>query len=77
MTACWLAKLLEKPASRRAIEALVFRNQYGVDVMVPTTRPILPWLAIFDQKIRERLRKIAPEVIFEGASALGVTQLNT
>jgi hypothetical protein len=66
LTAIWLAKLLDKPASRRAIEALLFRKQYGVDVIVPTMRPILPWLAIFDEKIRERVRKIAPEVIFEG-----------
>lgn len=66
LTAVWLAKLLEKPASRRAIEALLFRSQYGVDVIVPTMRPILPWLAIFDEKIRGRVRKIAPEVIFEG-----------
>jgi hypothetical protein len=29
-------------------------------------RPILPWLAIFDQKILDRVRKVAPEVIFEG-----------
>ena len=28
-------------------------------------RPVLPWLAILDEKVRERLRKIAPEVVFE------------
>jgi hypothetical protein len=66
LTAVWLAKLLEKPASRRAIESLLFRTQYGLNVIVPTMRPILPWLAIFDDKIRERIRKVAPEVIFEG-----------
>jgi hypothetical protein len=55
-----------RPVSRRNIEALLFRNQYGVDVIVPTTRPLLPWLAILDEPIRERLRKIAPEVVFEG-----------
>ena len=61
LTAVWLTKLLEKPASLRAIEALLFRKQYGLDVIVPTMRPILPWLAIFDEKIRERVREIAPE----------------
>lgn len=66
MAAEWLAELLKRPASRRSIEALLFRNQYGLDVIVPTTRPILPWLAILDERIRERLRKIAPEVLFEG-----------
>jgi hypothetical protein len=66
LMALWLARLLEKPASRRAIEALLFKNQYGIDVVVPTMRPVLPWLCIFDGRIRERVRKIAPEVIFEG-----------
>lgn len=66
LTAEWLLGLLEKPASRRSIEALLFKNQYGLDVVVPTMRPILPWLAISDSRIRERIRKIAPEVMFEG-----------
>ena len=65
LTAIWLEKLLERPASRRAVEALLFRKQYGVDVIVATMRPVLPWLAIFNEKIRERVRKIAPEVIFK------------
>lgn len=66
LTAEWLAELLLRPASRRSIEALLFRTQYGLDVIVPTMRPILPWLAILDEKLRERLRRIAPEVLFEG-----------
>lgn len=66
LTAIWLAKLLERPASRRSIEDLLFKNQYGADVIVPLMRPILPWLAIFDERVRTRVRKIAPEIIFEG-----------
>lgn len=66
LTAEWLAELLDRETSRRKIEALFFRNQYGLDVIVPTLRPVLPWLAILDDKVRERLRKIAPEVVFEG-----------
>lgn len=66
LAAEWLAELLKRSASRRSIEALLFRNQYGLDVIVPTTRPILPWLAILDEPIRERLRRVAPEVLFEG-----------
>jgi hypothetical protein len=66
LTAEWLAELLGRETSRRKIESLLFKNQYGLDVVVPTMRPVLPWLAILDEKIRERLRKIAPEVIFEG-----------
>jgi hypothetical protein len=66
LTAEWFAELLKRETSRRTIEALFFRNQYGLDIVVPTLRSILPWLAILDEKIRERVRKVAPEIIFEG-----------
>ncbi|MBN2034826.1 MAG: hypothetical protein JW836_16290 [Deltaproteobacteria bacterium] len=66
LTAEWFTELLKRETSRRAIEGLFFRNQYGLDIVVPTLRPILPWLAILDEKIRERVRKVAPEIIFEG-----------
>lgn len=66
LTAEWMARLLERSASRREVEALLFRKQYGVEVIVPTVRPVLPWLAILDERIRERVLGIAPEVLFEG-----------
>lgn len=66
LTAEWLARLLERSASRREVETLLFREQYGVEVIVPTMRPVLPWLAILDERIRERILGIAPEVLFEG-----------
>lgn len=66
LTAEWLADLLDRETSRRKIEALFFRNQYGLDVIVPTLRPVLPWMAILDGKVRERLRKVEPGVFFEG-----------
>ena len=66
LTAEWLVELLKRETSRRKIDALLFRNQYGLDVVVPTLRPILPWLALLDDKILERLRKVAPEVLLEG-----------
>ncbi|HEY3918548.1 MAG TPA: hypothetical protein VGL83_12185 [Stellaceae bacterium] len=66
LAAEWLAGLLERSASRRAIEALLFRVQYGIEVIVPTMRPVLPWLAILDERIRERIIRVAPEVLFEG-----------
>lgn len=66
LAAEWFAELLKRETSRRAIEGLFFRNQYGLDIVVPTLRPLLPWLAILDEKIREHVRKTAPEIIFEG-----------
>lgn len=66
LTAEWFAELLKRETSRRNIEALFFRDQYGLDIVVPTLRPILPWLIIWDEKIRDRVRKLAPEILFEG-----------
>lgn len=66
LTAEWLRQILLRPASRRSIESLLFQTQYGVDVVVPVMRPVLPWLALWDSRIRERIRKVAPEVLFEG-----------
>ncbi|WP_375282927.1 NACHT domain-containing protein [Marinicauda pacifica] len=66
LAALWFRDLLAKPTSRQAIEQLFFRTQYGLEVVVPRLRPILPWLAIFDQRILERVEQIEPEVLFEG-----------
>ena len=66
LTAEWFSELLKRETSRRKIESLFFRNQYGMDIVVPSLRPILPWLVIFDEKIRERVRIVAPEIFFEG-----------
>ncbi len=66
LAAEWIVELLKRETSRRTIETLFFRNQYGLDIVVPTLRPILPWLVILDEKIREHVRRVAPEIIFEG-----------
>lgn len=66
LTAEWLHSLIVDEASRAKIEALFFRRQYGIDVIVPTMRPVLPWLAILDARILARIARLAPEVLFEG-----------
>lgn len=66
LTAEWFSDLLKQETSRRKIEELFFRTQYGLEVVVPAMRPILPWLALFDEKIRDRVCRVAPEVLFEG-----------
>lgn len=66
LTAEWLSELLESGNSRREIEALCFKEQYEIDVVVPALRPIVPWLALYDAKILDRLTDIAPEVLLEG-----------
>jgi hypothetical protein len=66
LTAEWLNAMLVDEGSRARIENLFFRRQYGIEVVVPTMRPILPWLALLDQRILERVMRLAPEVLFEG-----------
>jgi len=69
LAAEWLHHLLKKGSSRRKIEALLFREQYGEQVVVPRFRPILPWLILFDEGIRERALSIHPEIALEGGDA--------
>ena len=66
LTAEWLHGLILDEGSRAKIEGLFLRRQYGIDVIVPTMRPILPWLALLDGRILERVVRLAPEVLFEG-----------
>lgn len=66
LTAEWLHRLIVDEGSRVRIENLFFRSQYGIDVIVPTMRPVLPWLAILDERILDRVCRLAPEIVFEG-----------
>lgn len=66
LTAEWLRSRLDDHASRRRIEALCFREQYGREVVVPSMRGVLPWLALHDNDVLARIRHVAPEVMFEG-----------
>lgn len=66
LTAKWLHRLLLKGKSRREIEGIFIKERYGQIVLVPSLRPILSWLIIFDEGIRDRVRKIAPEIFVQG-----------
>jgi hypothetical protein len=66
LTAEWLHALLVDEGSRAKIEGLFFRRQYGMEVIVPTMRPVLPWLAALDRRILDKIVELAPEVLFEG-----------
>jgi hypothetical protein len=65
LTAEWLADRI-KAGERRAVEALIFRDQYGERVITPTMRPILPWLMLFDREIRSQALVLMPEIAAEG-----------
>ncbi|RMT14482.1 hypothetical protein ALP52_05973 [Pseudomonas amygdali pv. mori] len=66
LTAEWICELLKQNSSRRDIESLFFRSQYGVEVVIPVMRPVLAWLVLLDERILERVCRLCPEVIFEG-----------
>lgn len=66
LTAEWLHSLLVDEGSRAKIEGLFFRKQYGIEVVVPTMRPILPWLAVLDRRTLDKVVDLAPEILFEG-----------
>ncbi|QVW25638.1 hypothetical protein KJF94_08855 [Pseudomonas hormoni] len=66
LTAEWLHELICGAGSRVKIENLFFRTQYGLEVINPSMRPVLPWLALLDDRICTRLEEVAPEVFFEG-----------
>lgn len=70
LTAEWLYSLLQKGNSRRQIESLLFREQYGEQVIIPRLRPILPWLILFDEPIRERALALSPEIAVESGDAV-------
>jgi hypothetical protein len=66
LAAQWFFKLLNQEVSRRRVEDLFFREQYDLGVVVPSLRPLLPWLAMVDNRILSRVRRVAPEIVFEG-----------
>lgn len=76
LTAKWVSALLSKNSSQENIESLFFRTQYGIEVLTPTLRPILPWLVIWNENFCKRVSKVDPKVFFEGGDpsqlALGV-----
>jgi len=66
LTAEWFASLIVDQTSRSRIEALFFRTQYGVEVVIPALRSVLPWLAMRVPEILDRVCRTAPQIILEG-----------
>ncbi len=65
LAAEWFLRLISI-GQRWRVEALFFKQHYGVDIVVPSLRSILPWIALCDQQIRNRLIKNWPEILLEG-----------
>lgn len=66
LAAEWLSEHLRVGNSRRAVETLVFREKYGHEFIAPRLRPLLPWLILLDDGIRQRALSLDPEIVVEG-----------
>lgn len=81
LAARWFEDLLLKQTNRRGIECLCFASPYGVlpEVVVPALKPIVGWLAAWDQRIRDHALRIDPKVLLEygDASALDIRTRET
>ena len=66
LAAEWFAELLKKGNSRHAVEALFFREQYGVKFVSPRLSVVLPWLILVDPEIRVRVLAAHPEIVVRG-----------
>lgn len=65
LAASYFVYLLKNANSRNLIEGLFFKKIYGEEVIVPSLRPILSWVILHDDIIRERVAKIAPELLLQ------------
>jgi hypothetical protein len=66
LTAEWASGLLSAAEGRRLVEDLCIRERYGERVLVPRMRPVLPWLILFDESIRDQVLAIDPTVAAVG-----------
>jgi hypothetical protein len=66
LSAEWANELLGQPKGRARVESLFFRDSYGEEIIVPRTRPILAWLILLDDAVRDKALALAPEIASEG-----------
>lgn len=59
LSAEWANDLLTKPLYRPRVENLFFRKNYGEEIIVPRMRPILTWLILLDDAVRDKALALA------------------
>ncbi|MFV5639818.1 NACHT domain-containing protein [Acinetobacter oleivorans] len=72
LAAQWFSKLLNGD-DRLSTERLFFREQFDENIVVPSLRPILPWLILLDEKICQDVMKLQPEIAFESGDPAQLT----
>ena len=68
MAACRLRALREQGMSTRPLFQLLFSEPYGVQVAVPSMRPIAAWLALWDVDVRQEMLKREPKTLLSFGS---------
>jgi len=61
--ACRLNRLRQKGLSTKALFRFLFAKRYGVHVVIPSTRPIATWLALWDASVRSEIMRREPEAL--------------
>jgi len=65
LAAKFFAGLLKEEGLRSQIEPYFIREVFGETVVTPLFRPILPWLILFDDRLRAKILAIKPEIAIE------------
>lgn len=63
LAACRLRYLTERGMPVKERFHLLFSNSYGMNVVIPSMRPITAWLSIWDGDVRKELMKREPETL--------------
>ncbi|MDX3944258.1 hypothetical protein QYP01_01480 [Pseudomonas aeruginosa] len=69
LAARWISNRLGVEANRSEIESWIFRRQYEQTVLSVRMRPLLPWLILLDERIRDMVIRDYPDVVLEGGDA--------
>lgn len=69
LSAEWATSQLARQGGWEEIRPHLFKTSYGVDITPPRTRPLMPWLILFDALIRDRILATHPEIAIEGGDA--------
>jgi hypothetical protein len=74
LAARWLKDRIEVRKHRRAIERLLFGRPYGgeAELVIPSMKAVAAWLALWDPRMRERVRRVDPTVLLEYGDASGL-----
>lgn len=63
LAACRLRRLREDGMSVKALFRLLFAEQFGYQLVIPSMRPITAWLTLWDDAVRQELIRREPETL--------------